>query len=103
MLENAIAACPDELWFSRTQQPEFWYVAYHTLFFLDLYLSESADGFAPPAPFGLDEIDPNGVRPKPFSKSEIRGYLQYGRAKCRALIDAMTDEHASRQCHFRWL
>jgi hypothetical protein len=33
-LENAIAACPENLWSDRLQRPEFWYVAYHTLFFL---------------------------------------------------------------------
>ena len=39
MLENAIQSCPDELWGDRARQPEFWYVAYHTLFFLDFYLA----------------------------------------------------------------
>ena len=55
MLGNAIRACPDEIWSDRSRRPEFWYVAFHTLFFLDLYLSDSVDGFAPPAPFTLDE------------------------------------------------
>ena len=39
MLDNAITACPDAVWDDRSRQPEFWYLAYHTLFFLDLYLS----------------------------------------------------------------
>ena len=33
---------------------EFWYVVYHALFWLDLYLSGAVEGFAPPAPFTLD-------------------------------------------------
>ena len=57
MLENALVACPDELWSDRSQRPEFWYVVYHTLFFLDLYQSGSVEGFTPPAPFTLDELD----------------------------------------------
>ena len=61
MLENAVLACPDEIWSDRWRGPEYWYVVYHTLFFLDLYLSETMDGFAPPAPFNLDELDPAGV------------------------------------------
>ena len=48
MLENALRACPDELWRERLYdeheiQPEFaefWYVAYHCLFWLDFYLSD---------------------------------------------------------------
>ncbi len=51
MLDNAIVACPDNLWSDRSQKVEFWYLAYHTLFFLDLYLSGSLEGFNPPEPF----------------------------------------------------
>ena len=54
MLGNAMEACPDELWSDRSQQPELWYMAYHTLFWLDLYLYGSVEGFVPPAPFTLD-------------------------------------------------
>jgi len=104
MLDNAIVACPADLWSDPSQQPQFWYVVFHTLFFLDLYLSETADGFAPPPPFGLSEMDPAGAMPeRPYTKAELRGYLAHGRAKCRATIDAMTDEHAARNCHFGWL
>jgi hypothetical protein len=53
MLENALLACPDELWSDRSRQPEFWYVVYHTLFYLDLYLSGSVEGFTPPRPSRL--------------------------------------------------
>jgi hypothetical protein len=91
MLENAIAACPEDLWSDRSRRPEFWYVAYHTLFLLDLYLSESPEGFAPPAPFTLDELDdiPPG---RPYRKDELLPYLEHGRAKCRAVIGALTEE-----------
>ena len=41
MLENALVACPEDLWRDRSQRPEYWYVLYHTLFFLDYYLSDS--------------------------------------------------------------
>jgi hypothetical protein len=39
MLDNAIVACPDTLWGNRIQRQEFWYEAYHALFWLDLYCS----------------------------------------------------------------
>lgn len=104
MLENAMLACPDELWNDRSQRPEFWYVVYHTLFFLDLYLSESLEGFAPPAPFTMDEMDPAGLLPeRPYTKDELQAYLLHGRQKCRAAIEALTDEKAGRRCGFEWL
>jgi hypothetical protein len=101
MLENALLACPDELSSDRSRRPEFWYLVYHTLFFLDLYLSESVEGFAPPAPFTLDELNADGVLPeRPYTKDELQAYLEYGRKRCRAMIEALTDEHASQRCAF---
>src|SRR5215203_5775138 len=96
MLDNAIVACPDDLWQISKHEPQFWYVAFHTLFFLDLYLSETLEGFTPPAPFTLSEIDPSGVMPdEMYTKDQLRAYLRHGRAKCQALIESMTDAHAA--------
>ena len=97
MLENGLRACPDELWgarlwHERSQQPEFsefWYVVYHTLFWLDLYLSGAVEGFAPPAPFTLDELDPAGLLPeRQYTKDQLQSYLEHGRQKCRATLAA---------------
>ena len=104
MLENAIQACPEELWEDRSQKPEFWYVVFHTLFFLDLYLSESEVGFMPPAPFTLDEMDERGLMPeRVYTKGELQKYLAHGRAKCQATITEMTEDRANRRCGFGWL
>jgi hypothetical protein len=101
MLENALRACPDDLWDDRSRQPEFWYLVYHTLFWLDLYLSDSRDGFAPPAPFTLDELDPAGRLPeRPYTKAELQRYLEHGRTKCRATIEALTADRARERRRF---
>lgn len=103
MLENALLACPDELWSDRSQHTEFWYVVYHTLFWLDLYLSGSVEGFTPPAPFTLDELDPVGLLPeRPYTKDELQSYLAHGRRKCRTTLEALTDEQAGQRCRFSW-
>jgi hypothetical protein len=104
MLESAIRACPDHLWDDRSQEPEFWYVVFHTLFYLDLYLSDSDVGFAPPAPFTLDEMDERGLMPeRVFTKEELLSYLSHGREKCRTTIAAMADERSRQRSGFHWL
>lgn len=111
MLEQAMQACPEDLWSDPTRTPEwleddivgFWYLAYHTLFWLDLYLSGSTEGFAPPAPFTLAELEPAGLLPeKPYTKGELQRYLEHARTKCRTTIEALTDEKAREHYRFRW-
>ena len=111
MLDNALRACPDQLWRDRfwnnpSERPEysqFWYIAYHALFWLDFYLSGSVEGFAPPAPFTLDELDPAGLLPeRPYTRDELQAYLNHGRQKCQATIEALTDEKARQRCGFAW-
>ena len=51
----------------------YWYIVYHALFWLDLYLTGAEEGFVPPAPFLLIEQDetvrcPKGPIPKRNSK-----------------------------------
>ncbi len=101
-LENAIAACPDDLWGDRSRYHQFWYVTYHTLFWLDYYSSDDPAKFAPPAPFGLEEMDPAGLLPdRVYSKDELLEYLEYGRTKCRQTISDMTDERAGKIYEFQ--
>lgn len=98
MLENAIVACPAEVWGTERRPHEFWYLAYHTLFWTDYYASESTDGFRPPQPFTLDELDPVGVlAARVYSKDELLGYLEFAREKNRALIQSLTSEKAQQR------
>jgi len=91
------------VWGDRSRQPEFWYVAYHALFFLDLYLSGSVEGVAPPAPFTRDELNPAGLLPeRPYTKDELLAYLGHGRTKCRATMAALTADQAFERFRFSW-
>jgi hypothetical protein len=105
MFDDAISTCPDRLWtavlWDDPDDPrygQFWFVAYHTLFWLDLYLTGSYEGFAPPAPFI------RGALPeKPYAKAEVSGYLKQCRRKCQSVIAGLTDEKAHQICRFEWM
>jgi hypothetical protein len=113
MFGNALRDCPDELWEKRLweDQPDqwvaagfsaFWYLCYHTLFWLDLYLTGAEEGFAPPEPFDLVEMGPNEVLPRTYTRIELLGYLEYCRRRCHKTIGALSKEQANRLCRFTW-
>ena len=101
MLENAIRACPERVWDdAATPLPQrFWYLAYHTLFWLDCDLSQREQAFAPPAPFTLGELDPAGVYPeRTYTKSELLGYLAHDRDKLRLALHSLDEVRAAARC-----
>lgn len=91
MLENAVSACPDQLW---SDEPTFCQLAHHTLFFLAYYLSDDTPieaEYTPPPPFTKSEFEdvPPMVR---YSKEDILGYLRHGRQKLRDQLTGNTTE-----------
>jgi hypothetical protein len=110
MLENALLACPSthwngHLWSDHSDHPlppesaAFWYRTYHTPFWLDLYLTGSLEGFAPPTPF-----TPAGEFPeRPYTKDELHAYLVNLRKKCQTTIAELSDEKAHHQVDFPWI
>lgn len=98
MLENAITDCPTELWETNVGTFSFWYMSYHTLFWLDYYLSKDPTRFQPPEPFTLSEFNAEGeLPPRVYSKQELLTYLAYGRNKCRATVRAVTGTQGERR------
>lgn len=92
MFENALDKCPQSLW---EDDSKFWYIAYHTLFFTDYYLTEAPNKFLPPEPYSLSEFDPNGAMPeRVYTKEELLSYTCHCREKCRNLIAGLTEEKA---------
>ena len=61
------------------------------------------EGFAPPAPFTLDELDPAGVLPEqPYTKEELHAYLVQLRKKCQTTMLSLSDEKAHQPVAFPW-
>jgi len=113
MLRDALRDCPEGLWEKCLweDQPDqwvaagfsaFWYLGYHTLFWLDLYLTGAEEGFAPPAPFDLVEMKPGEVLPRTYTREELLRYLEYCRRRCLETIGTLSAEQAYRLCRFAW-
>ncbi len=111
MFGDVLKQCPDDLWTSNlwldADMPaglsDFWYVAYHTLFWLDLYLGGEVEGFQPPKPFDLLELDPSGLIPgRIYMREELLNYMQHCLEKCNNIVNGLTDEQANRLCKFSW-
>ena len=103
MLKNAVALCPDELWW---QDKKFFYLSYHTTIFLDFYLTKPVKDFAPTLPYtivdsnglpaeAVDDVIPNRV----YSQQEVLDYLSIIRDKCKTLIIRSSED----QLMERWI
>lgn len=104
-LDDAISACPDSLWTAAlwhdsddARYGQIWFVAYHTLFWLDLFLTGSKEGFTPPPPFVRGQLPET-----PYTKEQVRAYLKQCRQKGQATIESLTDEKARQICAFEWM
>ncbi len=103
MLDAAMADCPDALWDDGSGWRSFWYIASHALFWLDLHLHGTAEGFRPPQPFGLEELDPAGVLPpRTFTNAELRGYADHCRRRIAEVTAGLTEAATARRCRFPW-
>jgi hypothetical protein len=91
MLENAVPACPDELWRRPSAGMGYWYLAYHTLFILDHDLTPANVEFVSPA-FDVHEYEMTNAAPPyehPYTADEILDYLRSCRRKCMETVAAL--------------
>jgi hypothetical protein len=104
-LEDAINLCPDHLWTvvvwkdpDDERYGQYWFIAYHALFWLDLFLTGTMEGFKPPLPFIRGKLPE-----QPYTKEEIIAYLKVCRDKCQSTLDELTEERAQQICVFEWM
>lgn len=104
MLDDCIQHCPPAHWHQKIANMEFGYVPYHTLCYVDLYLSLSL------AEFQLREFhnehDENRFRPKadcPITQELVSDYLQVCLQKMRETIAAETEASLNLRADFDWL
>lgn len=102
MLKNCIAACPEEHWEAKIANGTCRWVAYHTLFFLDLYLSPRNDAFELRElhNHGGDERQP--VACVGLSKDDALAYVEICRQKIVDSLAVETPESLQGPSGFSW-
>jgi len=102
MLNQCIAACPPEHWEEKIASGTFRWVAYHTLFYVDLYLSPSEGAFQR-REFHQRGGDERGVGLNDgLEQGEALAYVEICRQKMLAAIASETSESLARPSGFSW-
>ncbi len=99
MVQQAIKLCPDDLWSRETNQPQFWQEVYHTLFYLDFYLSSKPK--AHQSKFDFKE----NLAEKPsiiLSKDDISTYLKDVETKTNEVFNSLTTSEIEGKNSFWW-
>lgn len=111
MLKEAAIQCPDEHWEGKVGNHAFWHVAYHALFFTDLYLSRDDKTFEGPE-FYREDYHFLGRKPfppyeevvvdQPYTKDVILGYIERCRSKLTDALATETTESLEGPSGFYW-
>jgi hypothetical protein len=102
MLKQCIEACPPKHWESLIAQGTFRWVAYHTLFWCDLYLSPSNESFQLREFHGRGG-DERGPEAAPgLSQEEALAYVAMCRQKVHESLAAETEETLAGGSGFHW-
>ncbi|MCG3125687.1 MAG: hypothetical protein CHACPFDD_00512 [Phycisphaerae bacterium] len=106
-LNLCIERCPDEAWNERVGSLKFCQVAFHTLFFADVYLGRSpaelkSQPFHRTHPEIFRDYEEMEDRPQRllYDRPAIRAYVQHCRAKAADALAAETSASLSGPCGF---
>ncbi|MGJ5815993.1 DinB family protein [Paludibaculum fermentans] len=112
MTRAAIGACPVDLWDDRTEGSPFWHIAYHSLFYTDLYLSDDVASFqarefhTEKAHFlPGDRQEDGGVITTPekvFGQAQLLEYAEHCLRKSDEAVKKLTSERVLERCGFPW-
>ncbi|MDE0200682.1 MAG: DinB family protein [Caldilineaceae bacterium] len=109
MMEQTVTSCPEELWNVPGEANPFWRVAYHALFYVDLYMQPSEDEmklwgnardgyqFLGPTPWPPHE---QPQADQPYSPEEILAYIEHLRS---FVVSTVPTVDLSAPSGFHWL
>jgi hypothetical protein len=112
MLAGCVKGCTADHWEQAVGKFPFWHVAYHVLFYTDLYLSKNEAEFRPQGFYRPDyQVMGSQAWPpyrkvladQPYDKPTIRLYVQTCMAKAAKTVAAETEASLAGESGFPWL
>ena len=106
MLEQNLKVCPQEVWDDRTSGPPFWHIAYHVMWFLDWYLSDSREARESfKLKFGKASSHFEDINKTPelaFTCDQLLDYLSDIKEKAKNRFEDLTSEYLLQPSVFEW-
>jgi hypothetical protein len=99
MLRQAVTDCPDELWGAPARN-RFWHIAYHALFYADLYSRPKLEDFRPWSGHKPQANRFDTALEQPYTKAEVLGYLDAVEAEIKRQLATLDLDAPS---GFHWL
>ena len=112
MLRTAIETCPDDLWDAAVGRHAFWLIAYHAMFYTDLYLAGSEEGFELPEFARPDEqyFDKRPDPPhepieigEPYSREQLLAYHASCIDRLEATVPGETEADLAADVSLEWI
>ncbi len=106
MMEQNLKSCPKVVWDDRTGGPPFWHVAYHTMWFLDWYLSDSKktrESFKSKFGEASSHLEQLNTTPEiTLTPEQLLEYLSEIKKKAKNRFDNLTMDELIRPSVFEW-
>ena len=99
MVQQAIDICPNNLWSKENHQPQFWQEVYHTIYYLDFYLSKNPKAHQPRFDFKENLAEKPTII---LTKDEILTYLEEVKNKSQDLFNNLTSKEIEGKNSFWW-
>lgn len=91
MLRQAVERCPYEIWVGRNHPRNPWRIAYHAVFYADLYLRPGAEAFTPWEKHreGTKELWGAPDVSEPYTQAEVIEYIDWAMARADESLAAI--------------
>src|SRR5688572_6847330 len=102
MMRRCVVACPERCWDERVGKATFRKIVYHTLYYVDLYLSRGPEQLEEREWHKVGGAQRGPMRCVGLSKAESLLYIRECRRKAKRMMREETEESLRGGCGFAW-